>query len=61
MFLTWNQSFKIETQTLKVLADGSLELEGHAHFIDDSGRADYKSNYIFAKGLTHDWSDPPKK
>lgn len=59
--LTWTKNFKTETQKLKLLADGSLELVGHTHFTDKSGRADYDSKYTFAKGLTHDWNDPPKK
>ncbi len=59
--LTWNTNFKSETQKLTLLGDGSLELTGHTHFTDQSGRADYDSKYTFAKGLTHDWSDPPRK
>jgi hypothetical protein len=59
--LTWTKDFKTETQKLKLLADDSLELVGHSHFTDSSGRPDYDSKYTFAKGLAHDWSDSPKK
>ena len=59
--ITWNQGFKTETQKLKLLPDGTLELVGHSHYTDKSGRGERDSKYIFAKGLTHDWSDPPKK
>jgi hypothetical protein len=59
--ITWNQGFKTETQKLKLLPDGSLELVGHSHYTDNSGRGDRDSKYTFAKGLKHDWSDPPKK
>jgi hypothetical protein len=59
--LTWNTNFNSDTQKLTLLADGSLELAGHTHFTDKSGRPDYDSKYTFAKGLTHDWSDSPKK
>jgi hypothetical protein len=56
--VTWEKNFKTEVQTLTLLADGSLQLEAHTHFTDKSGRADHDSKYAFAKGLTHDWSDP---
>ena len=59
--LTWKQGFKVETQELTVLADGSLQVVGHCHFTDSSGRKDYDSNDILAKGLVHDWSDPAPK
>ena len=59
--ITWNQGFKTETQKLKLLPDGTLELVGHSHYTDKSGRGHRDSKYTFAKGLTHDWSDPPKK
>jgi hypothetical protein len=56
--LTWNQVFAVETQELTLLADGSLQMTGHRHFTDSSGRKDYDSKDIFAKGLVHDWSEP---
>ena len=59
--LTWTMTFKTETQKLKLLADGSLELVGHTHFTDKSDRADYDSRHTFAKGLTHDWNDSLKR
>jgi hypothetical protein len=59
--LTWKQGFAVETQELTVLADGSLQLIGHRHFTDNSGREDYDSKDILAKGLVHDWSDPAPK
>jgi len=59
--LTWKQAFAVKTQELTLLADGSLQLTEHCHFTDDSGRKDYDIKDTFAKGLVHDWSDPPSK
>ena len=59
--LTWNQGFATKTQDLTLLADGSLQVVGHRHFTDNSGRKDSDSKNIFAKGLVHDWSDPAPK
>ena len=59
--LTWTWNFATETQKLTLLADGTLNLVGHTHFIDKSGRGDQDSKHTFVKGLEHDWSDPPKK
>ena len=58
--LTWKTNFNTETQKLTLLADDTLELAGHTHFIDKSGRGDQDNKYTYAKGLTHDWSDPKK-
>ena len=58
--LTWKTNFNTETQKLTLLADDTLELAGHTHFIDKSGRGDQVNKYTYAKGLTHDWSDPKK-
>jgi len=55
--LMWNPGFKVETQRLRLQADGTLRLTGHCHFTDGSGRKDYDSEEIFVKGLVHDWSD----
>jgi len=55
--LTWKQGFEEFT----VLADGSLQVVVHRRFTDNSGRKDYNSKDIFAKGLVHDWSDPAPK
>jgi hypothetical protein len=59
--LTWNPGFAVTTQALTLLADGSLQVTGHTHFTDSSGRKDSDSKDIFAKGLVHDWSDPAPK
>ncbi len=59
--LTWKQGFAIVTHELTVLADGSLQVVGHCHFTDNSGRKDFDSKDILAKGLVHDWSDPTAK
>lgn len=59
--LTWNQGFVVRTQELTLLADGSLQIVGHTHFTDNSGRQDSEIKNIFAKGLVHDWSDPAPK
>jgi hypothetical protein len=42
--LQWDFCFAIETQTIHYLDDGRLRLDGHTHFIDDSGRSD--SDYV---------------
>ncbi len=55
--LIWEKGFATTTQQLTLVADGNLELSGHTHFIDQSGRADYDSKETFVKGLIHDWSD----
>jgi hypothetical protein len=59
--LTWDHGFAVDTQELTLMADGSLQIVGHTHFTDNSGRKDYDSKDIFAKGLVHDWSDPSPK
>ncbi len=47
--LRWTFSFKVDTQTLTVLADGRLRVRGHTHFTDNSGRADYDYTYFYRK------------
>jgi hypothetical protein len=59
--LTWKFGFATNTQELKLLGDGRLELVEHTHFTDNSGRPDSDGREEFAKGLTRDWSDPPEK
>lgn len=59
--LTWNQGFAAKMQELTLLADGSLQVVGHCHFTDSSGRKDSDSTDVFAKGLVHDWSDSSPK
>jgi hypothetical protein len=56
--LTWNQGFSVNTQELELLASGSLQLTGHCHFTDGSGRNDYDYKDTFAKGLVHNWNYP---
>jgi hypothetical protein len=38
--LRWVFSFKVETQTLTLLPDGRLRVQGLAHYTDNSGRVD---------------------
>ena len=57
ILLTWEDGFATTTQELTLVADGILELSGHTHFTDQSGRADSDSKAIFVKGLVHDWRD----
>lgn len=38
--LRWVFSFKVETQTLTLLPDGRLHVQGLAHYTDNSGRVD---------------------
>ena len=59
--VTWKPGFAVETQELTLLSDGSLQVTTHTHFTDKSGRKDYDTKDIFAKGLVHDWSDPAPK
>jgi hypothetical protein len=56
--LKWDQKFCAKTQQLKLVSDKSLQLTTHCHFTDNSGRRDYDSREVFAKGLVHDWNDP---
>jgi hypothetical protein len=46
--LTWVFYFKVETQQLSVLPDGRLQVTGHVHYTDDSGRQDrdYTEYYL---------------
>jgi Fe-S cluster biogenesis protein NfuA len=46
--LTWTFSFSVETQQVSVLSDGRLQVVGHVHYTDDSGRPDrdYTEYYI---------------
>jgi hypothetical protein len=55
--VTWKTDYSVTAQKLTLLADGNLELSGHRHYTDSSGRADFDSKDIFVKGLVHDWSD----
>jgi hypothetical protein len=59
--LKWDQKFCVRTQELTLLNDGSLQVAEHSHFTDNSGREDYDSTAIFAKGLVHNWSDQSPK
>jgi urease beta subunit len=61
LLATWDEKFAIKTQELRPLSDGSLQVTTHTHFTDNSGRLDYDSKDIFAKGLVHDWSEPKPK
>jgi hypothetical protein len=56
-WVSWKTGFSVKAQKLTLLADGNLELAGHTHYTDSSGRADRDSKEIFVKGLVHDWSD----
>ena len=47
--LKWNFSFAIHTQVIYYLDYGRLKLDGHCHFIDNSGRSDYDYTSYFAK------------
>lgn len=46
--LTWKHWWKTETQQLSILADGRLQVSGHAHYTDNSGRVDrdYVEYYV---------------
>lgn len=46
--LTWKYWWKTETQQLSILADGRLQVSGHAHYTDNSGRVDrdYVEYYV---------------
>ena len=59
--VAWQPGFAVEIQELTLLADGSLQVTMHTHFTDNSGRKDYDTKDIFAKGVVHDWSDPTPK
>jgi hypothetical protein len=59
--LTWKQGFCVNTQELKLLPNGTLEISTHCHFTDTSGRKDYDTKSTFAKGVVHDWSDAGAK
>jgi hypothetical protein len=59
-WVTWTTGFSVTSQKLTLLPDGNLELAGHTHYTDSSGRADRDSKEIFVKGLVHDWSDTAK-
>lgn len=59
MSLIWNQGFCVRTQKLKLLDDGNLQVIEHCHFTDKSGRNDHDTKNTLAKGIAHDWSDPP--
>jgi thiol-disulfide isomerase/thioredoxin len=56
----WDHGFAVKTQELRILANGDLQVDTRARFTDGSGRRDYDASDTFAKGLVHDWSDPPK-
>jgi len=56
---TWNQSFIIRNQVLKLQSNGTLEVLTSSHFIDNSGRKDRNYKDYFIKGLKHDWNDLP--
>ena len=47
--LEWYFSFAIDTQTVSALAGGRLRVDGHTHFIDDSGRSDYDYTHYFRR------------
>ena len=57
--VTWESRFAARDQKLALLADGSLQLQMHTHFIDRSKRPDRDDTYTFVKGPAHNWSDPP--
>jgi hypothetical protein len=59
-WVTWTTGFSVTSQKLTLLPDGNLELAGHTHYTDSSGRADRDTKEIFVKGLVHDWSDTAK-
>jgi len=59
--IVWITNFDVVTQKLTLHADGTLQITGHTHFTDESGREDYVSKAMFTKGLTHDWGDLHKK
>ncbi|MBK7104976.1 MAG: hypothetical protein IPH62_06810 [Ignavibacteriae bacterium] len=47
--LKWEPGFVIETQKIIYLTDGRMKIEGHNHYIDNSGRDDYDYIYYFLK------------
>jgi hypothetical protein len=47
--LRWVFSFKVETQTLTLLPDGRLHVQGLAHYTDNSGRVDRSYTDDFAR------------
>ena len=47
--LTWTFSFKVETQQVSVLSDGRLQVVGHIHYTDNSGRSDTDYTEYFIK------------
>lgn len=55
----WTKNFATISQRLTLVGGGNLQLAGHTHFTDNSGRADYDSEETFGKGLVHNWSDTP--
>jgi len=48
---TWTFTFAIESQTLRVLADGKLSIVGYTHYTDNSGRRDYDYLYYFKRAV----------
>lgn len=48
--VTWDPSFAVMTQNLRLQPDGTLTVSTHTHFTDESGRMDFDSIDQFAKG-----------
>ena len=49
LYLAWAFSFAVDTQQVTILPDGRLAVNGHTHFTDNSGRADYSYTDYFLR------------
>jgi hypothetical protein len=59
--ITWDHSFAVCTQELRLKPDSTLEVSYHTHYTDGSGRADQFNTDKFANNIVHDWSDETRK
>lgn len=47
--ITWTTNFSVIDQKLTVTRDGRLQVSGHTHFTDGTGRPDYDSTGYFVR------------
>lgn len=55
--INWDHSFALRSQVLKINNDNQLVLSSRSIYIDDSDRETQEAEYLYEKGVKHDWSD----
>ncbi|MBC7000953.1 hypothetical protein BIZ37_00175 [Photobacterium sp. BZF1] len=55
--VNWDHSFALRSQILQLNENQQLIVNSRSVYIDGSGRKTQEAEYLYEKGVKHDWSD----